>query len=55
MAICRAKGFAPVGSGWGVRFKLLDWIAEEIGFRCYDSDGVVCQLLCLLACRKTRN
>lgn len=28
----RRRGFWPVGSGWGVRERFEDWIAEATGF-----------------------
>lgn len=34
MLITRSKGLEPVGSGWGVRERVLDWMAEEIGLMC---------------------
>lgn len=30
----RRSGLVPVGSGWGVRERSLDWIAEEMGLMC---------------------
>lgn len=30
----RRSGFAPVGSGWGVRERADAWIAEAVGLRC---------------------
>jgi hypothetical protein len=35
------RGFWPVGSAWGVRFKFADWIVEVIGLRCCVSSSVL--------------
>lgn len=34
MGMERRRGFWPVGSAWGVRFRFADWIVEVIGLRC---------------------
>lgn len=36
----RRRGFWPVGSAWGVRFRFADWIDEVTGLRCYCCDVV---------------
>lgn len=33
----RREGLVPVGSGWGVRERVEDWMEEEIGLRCWES------------------
>lgn len=34
MGMLRRRGFWPVGSTWGVRFRFADWIDEVTGLRC---------------------
>jgi hypothetical protein len=41
MLITRRSGLVPVGSGWGVRERVEDWMAEETGLTCWKVEVLV--------------
>lgn len=36
MLMTSRRGLAPVGSGWGVRLRLLDWMDVVMGLMCWE-------------------